>query len=269
MSSAPRFNRWMCASLPLLFSFCCWPGAVSAAEMLRYAGATTLQRDFMPEAAALFAAESGIQISIAGGNTDPGIKAVQTGTIDLAGSGRRLSPAERKLGLREVQVGWDPLAVVVHRSNPVSDLTPEQLKGIFSGTTRNWKELGGRDEPIVLVNGPQDSGMYAAIRDLILDGENPTSQAIVSPVVAEGDQMVARMSGAIGAISKSMIDISEVKLLGIAGTRVGDAGYPLQKPLFLVTRARPSGAVQRFVAFALGPEGQKIVAKKFLPVKLP
>lgn len=269
MISGLTLKRFRLALLLPLLLVCSCPGALMAGEILRYAGATTLQRDFMPEAASLFAAASGIRFSISGGNTDPGIKALQAGHIDLAGAGRALRAEERKAGLREVQIGWDPLAVVVHRSNPISDLTPAQLKGIFAGKTRNWKELGGRDEQIVLVSGPEGSGMHAAVQELILGTQGASPYAVISPVVSDEDQMVARMTGGICAISKSMVDQAEVKLLDIGGTKIGETGYPLQKPLYLVTRGNPSPAVKRFVDFALSPAGQKVMAKKFLPVIRP
>jgi len=243
----------------------------SAEGPLRYAGATTLQRDFMPEAAAIFTKSTGVNVTISGGNTDAGLQALQAGTVDIAGAGRALNSTEKAAGLREHQIGWDPLIFVVHRSNPVGSLSRDQLFGIFSGKIVNWKELGGRDQPLVVVIGPENSGMYSAVQELVLLGGKPTSAALITPLVADGDQQVAQLPTAICALSKSMVDQAEVKMLRVDGiepsaTEVTNGRYPLLRPLSLVTTRVPHPDTKRFVDFARGTEGQQIMAKKFYPV---
>jgi len=98
-------------------------GGVSAEGMLRYAGATTLQRYFMPEVARIFTGETGIKVLIEGGNTGPGISALLNGEVDMAGAGRHLTAAEKSKGLVEHLLGWDVLAIVVHEKNPLESLT--------------------------------------------------------------------------------------------------------------------------------------------------
>lgn len=247
------------------------PCLAGAEAPLRYAGASTLQRDFMPEATAAFSKTTNITFTLSGGNTDAGIQALQAGLVDVAGAGRFLSTAEKAAGLKEYQLGWDPLVFVVHRSNPVSNLSRDQLRGIFSGSVVSWKELGGRDQPLVVVLGPEGSGMYSAVQQLVLQGRKLTPAVLTTPLVADGDQQVAQLPTAICALSKSMIDQPEVKLVRVDGIEPSTAEitarrYPLLRPLTLVTGPSPPPALLRFIEFARGPEGQQLMADKFFPL---
>ncbi|MCM2264219.1 MAG: phosphate ABC transporter substrate-binding protein [Desulfuromonadales bacterium] len=260
--------------LVIVMSFLLIPAVASAEELLRYAGATTLQRSFMPEAARTFQSDTGVRIQIEGGNTNPGIRALLAGEIDMAGAGRHLTADEKKQGLVEHFVGWDVLAIVVQRINPVEKLSLEQLRAIFSGEIRNWKDVGGKDEPIVVVTSPKGSGMRTSVQDLILKEKAFTANEVVSGVVGQADQQVAMFPAAVTAVSLSMVDNARVKTLsvdGVAPTAVNVAAgrYPLAKPLALVTRGQPKGQLQRFVDFATSARGQAIMAKQFVPLTQP
>lgn len=266
----PRYRPLLVFALGFLLI----PPPASAEEVLRYAGATTLQRSLMPEAARTFQADTGIRIQIEGGNTNPGIRALLAGEVDMAGAGRHLTAEEKSRGLVEHFIGWDVLAIVVQRTCPVEDLTLEQLRGIFSGEIRNWKDVGGRNEPIVVVTSPRGSGMRNAVQEMILKEKAYTASEVVSGVVSQADQQVSIFQSAITAVSLSMIDNARVKMLtvdGVAPTAANVAAgrYPLAKPLALVTRGQPKGQLQRFIAFATGPRGQTILAKQFVPAAKP
>ena len=103
-----------------------------AEPTLRYAGATTLQRYFMPEISRAFTDATAIKVHIEGGNTGPGIAALLLGKADMAGVGRHLTEEEKGKGLVEHFLGWDVLSIIVHEENPVGSLTLPQLQGIFS-----------------------------------------------------------------------------------------------------------------------------------------
>ncbi len=250
----------------LLFSTA-WP--VSAEEILRYAGATTLQRYFMPEAARLFNDETAVRIRIEGGNTDPGIKALLNGEIDMAGSGRLLTAHEKQKGLVEHFLGWDVLAVVLHKQNPVEELNFEQLHGIFSGRLTNWQQVGGIDAPILVVTSPKGSGMRTAVKDLILQGREFLPREVVSAIVAEADQQVGMFPNAITVQSRSMLDAKTVKTIRVAGVEPSAANvaagrYLLAKPLALITLGQPQGDLARFLALVKSPRGKVILKKYFV-----
>ncbi len=259
-----------CRLFGLLGCLClCLPFAATAEELLHYAGATTLQRYFMPEAARAFFAETGVRMTIDGGNTDPGVKALLAGKVDVAGAGRHLTVEEKRQGLVEHFLGWDILAVIVSKDNPVANLSQDQLRNIFTGDLANWQTVGGPDQPIIVMTAPQGSGMRSAVEDLVLKGHHFSPREVVSAVVAQSDQQVALFPGAIAAVSLSMVDSAKVKAVAVDGVEPSSANiqmkkYPLAKPLILVTRGQPQGALAKFIAVAKGPRGQKILNKQFV-----
>lgn len=247
-------------------------GGACAEGVLRYAGATTLQRFFLPEVARLFTSDTAIRVQIEGGNTDPGISALLAGEIDMAGAGRRLTAAEKNKGLIEHFLGWDVLAIVVHEQNPLDNLSLEQLQGIFSGTLSNWKEVGGSDTPIVVVTSPKGSGMRSAVQSLVLREKDFLDREIVSAIVAEADQQVSMFPGAITALSRSMLDAAQTKSImvdGVAPTaaNVADGRFPLAKPLVLVTRGEPQGDLERFITLVKSRQGRSLLEKSFVPLE--
>jgi phosphate transport system substrate-binding protein len=247
-------------------------GSVWAEDVLRYAGATTLQRFFMPEVASMFTAETAIKVRIEGGNTGPGIRALLHGDIDMAGAGRLLTETEKQQGLVEHLLGWDVLAIIVHEDNPLQGLTHVQLQGIFSGELTSWRDVGGADNPIVVVTSPKGSGMRNAVKKLILHEKDYLNREVVSAIVAASDQQVSMFPTGITALSRSMLDADHVKTVKVDGfeptaENVAVGKYPLTKPLTLVTKGEPQGDLARFLALVKSPQGRGALQKSFIPVE--
>ena len=247
-------------------------GGAWAEGVLRYAGATTLQRFFMPEVGRIFTNDTAIKVKIEGGNTGPGIKALLKGDVDMAGAGRLLTDAEKQQGLVEHFLGWDVLAIVVHEDNPLEDLTHEQLQGIFSGELTNWQQVGGADKPIVVITSPKGSGMRNAVKKMILQEKDYLSREIVSAIVAASDQQVSMLSVGITAVSRSMLAADHVKMVkvdGVAATaeNVATGKYSLTKPLTLVTNGEPQGDLARFIALVKSPKGKGALQRSFVPAE--
>ncbi len=250
----------------LAFLFCAQ--TAMAEEVLRYAGATTLQQYFLPEAAIAFEGHTGGRLLVQGGNTDPGLAALAAGKIDLAGAGRFLTAGEKAAGLVETLIGWDALAVVVHASNPLENLNRSQLQGLFSGEIHNWQQVGGPSLPVQVVSSPLGSGMRAAVEILVLGGRPFTRRELVAARAVDCDDQVARYAGGIGLISHSMVEVRDVKVLTVDGVlltrdNVAAHRYPLIKPLQLVTRGKPRGLAEKFIQFSLSAEGQEMLSRHF------
>lgn len=259
--------RW-CFTIGAIFAFSLGSGGALAAESLRYAGATTLQQFYLPDVAIAFEAHSGGLIIVQGGNTDPGLNALVAGQIDLAGAGRSLTPAEKASGLVETLIGWDALSVVVHASNPLENLSPGQLKGLFSGQIHNWRELGGADLPVQVISSPLGSGMRAAVHELLLGQLPMTRRELISARVVDSDDQVARYPGGLCLLSHSMVQAREVKVVEVDGVlptweNVASQRYLLVKPLHLVTRGKPRGLAAQFIEFTLSDEGQELLSRNF------
>lgn len=255
------------ASLASLFLV----GHAAGIEILRYAGATTLQRDFMRDASHRFGSAYDVRFELEGGNSGAGIKALSAGKIDLAGSGHFLTGKEKAAGLVEHLIGWDPLVVVVHATNPIENVSREDLRRMLLGTVRNWNQIGGRDLPLLQVAAPVGSGVHEAVEQLLLGDQQISSRAIVSLVVADADKNVSLLPAGFTVTSMSMVDAERVKVVKVEGVMashqtVAAGEYPLVKPLLLVTRGKAKGTLALFINFAKSPEGQAIIAKKFVPL---
>lgn len=264
-------TRW-CLTIGAIFAFFLGGATAWGAESLRYAGATTLQQYYLPDAAIAFEAHTGGLILAQGGNTDPGLKALAAGKIDLAGAGRFLSSAEKAAGLVETLIGWDALSVVVHAGNPVESLSHDQLKGLFSGQIQNWRDVGGADLPVQVISSPLGSGMRAAATELVLGPLPMTRRELITARVADCDDQVARYPGGICLLSNSMVQAREVKLVEVEGVlptreNVANQHYPLVRPLLLVTRGKPRGLTAQFIEFSLSDEGQELLARHFFRLK--
>lgn len=249
----------------------CLAGHAAAAEILRYAGATTLQRDFMLDASHRFGVAHDVRFELEGGNSGAGLKALSAGAIDLAGSGRFLTGKEKSAGLVEHLIGWDPLVVVVHATNTIENVSSADLRRMLLGTVRNWNQIGGRDLPLLQVAAPTDSGVHEAVEQHLLADQHISSAAIVSLVVADADKNVSFLPAGFTVTSLSMVDAARVKVIKVDGfmpsrQAVAAGEYPLVKPLLLVTRGKAKGTLALFVNFAKSPEGQAIIAKKFIPL---
>jgi len=245
-------------------------GTAYADETLSYAGATTLQRFFMPEISRIFNSDTAIKVHIEGGNTGPGISALLKGEVDMAGAGRRLTAEEKKQGLVEHFLGWDVLAIIVHEKNPLDKLSLTQLQKIFSGEITDWKDLGGKPGPIVVVTCPKGAGMRSAVKNLILKDKDYLKREVVSAIVSEADQQVSMFPAAITALSKSMLDAKNVKTVRVNDAEPTAANieaglYPLAKPLCLVTKGEPQGDLARFFDLVKSEQGKAILKSSFVP----
>jgi len=228
-------------------------------------------------------------IAVTGGGSGTGLSSLISGSCDIAMSSRNIKDKEiilaRKKGIEpnEIRVALDGLAVVVNPSNNVDKLTLDQLAGIFTGKITNWKELGGKDERIVLLSREVNSGTHVYFKEHVLRKNDPNSKEEFAPSAlmlsssqAIADE-VAGNSSAIGYYGMGYISAKQ-KPVSVAKyetaeyveptiENVVNNKYPISRPLFLYTNGTPQGLVKKFVDFALSKEGQDIVlATDFVPV---
>ncbi|MBI2095538.1 MAG: phosphate ABC transporter substrate-binding protein [Candidatus Omnitrophica bacterium] len=229
-------------------------------------------------------------ISVTGGGSGTGFAALISRTCDIAASSRDITAKEvefaAKKGVRpkEFRVALDGLAVVVHPSNPVSRLTLDELAGIFTGRTTNWKEVGGRDSGIVVLSREVNSGTHVYFKEHVLRKQDPKSREEFSPEAlllsssqAIADEVIQNPSAigyfGMGYIGKNHAALSIAKdaaseAVGPTIDNVVSGRYPISRPLFMFTDAEPRREVRSFLDFALSAEGQAIVSQvDFVPVK--
>ncbi len=235
--------------------------------------------------------EPTVSVEVSGGGSGTGIAALINGTVDIANCSRRVEPeevaqAKKNAGKepREFLVGYDALAVYVHRANPLDQITLEQLAGIYGekGEITKWSQLGVKmpagAEEIIRVSRQSNSGTYVYFRESIL-GKGHDFKLGSRDMHGSKDvvELVSKTPGAIG-YSGMGYATKEVKMLRVA-KKTGDASYaptventlnhtyPISRPLFMYTLGEPSGPVQKYLVWVHSDAGQQIVIKSgYVPI---
>ena len=250
----------------------CGISASGSQTSLTVTGSTTVMPIAEVAATEFEAANPGKRILVSGIGSSAGIEAVTKGTCDIGTSSRDLKPEEKSLGLVDVKIALDAIAVIVNPSNPVTGLTKAQVSDIFQGKIKNWKEVGGPDLEIGLVNRDEASGTREAFSKFVLGTADFDPTAAVLPGTGQVRSVVAQAPGAVGYISLGFVDPS-VKALAIDGipaneTTVGNGTYPLSRYLHFLTKGQPTGLAKAYIDFVLSPKIQDSVVRDagFLPV---
>lgn len=196
-----------------------------------------------------------------------GIEAVTNGTADIGNSSRSLKDEEKAAGVVENVVAIDGIAVCVDPANEVADLTKEQLTNIYNGTITNWKEVGGTDEPIIVIGREAGSGTRGAFEELV-DLKDACKYANELDSTGAVIAKVASTPGAIGYASLDALDDS-VKALSLEGVEataenIKAGNYFLSRPFVMATKGEISeqnDLVQAWFDFVLGDEGQQVASE--------
>ena len=196
-----------------------------------------------------------------------GIEAVTNGTTDIGNSSRSLKDEEKAAGVVENVVAIDGIAVCVDPANEVADLTKEQLTNIYNGTVTNWKEVGGVDEPIIVIGREAGSGTRGAFEELV-DLKDACKYANELDSTGAVIAKVASTPGAIGYASLDALDDS-VKALSLEGVEataenIKAGNYFLSRPFVMATKGEISeqnDLVQAWFDFVLGDEGQQVASE--------
>lgn len=201
-----------------------------------------------------------------------GFHAVMEGRADVGGLSRSLKSGEKAQHPYYAIIGYDALAVFVHPDNPVKSLTRAQLKALFTGTARRWKDVGGADVPVELVtqNLSGASGTASFFSEAVMEGA-PYAPTQVQPEMGDCLAEVARNPDAItwGSFSSHHPGVRVLPVDGVAPgpESIRAADYPLSRPLVLVSRAVPEGDLKAFFDHILSAEGQAVVARHFVSLR--
>jgi len=218
-----------------------------------------------------------VNISVRGGGSGNGIAALIEGTCDIADASRPMKVKEillcQKKGISPVPhiVAMDGIAVIVHPSNPVQGLSMEQIKDIYTGKITNWKELGGKDQKIVVVSRDSSSGTFETFEKIVLKGKKVIPESLAQASNQTVATVISTTKGAIGYVGLGYIS-NTVKALPVNGViperkTVVSGKYPISRPLYMYTDGAPQGVAKDFLKFICSKEGQKIVEKQgFVPL---
>jgi phosphate transport system substrate-binding protein len=234
-------------------------------------GSTTVLPIAQKVAEAFMKENPSISISISGGGSGNGIKAIIDGTTDVADSSRFIKDKEIAQAVKNkiypvpFAVAYDCIVPIVHPSNPVTNLTLEQLKGIYKGNIKNWKEVGGPDLELVVVSRDTSSGTYEVWEEKVMNKERVSPGALLQASNGAVAQAVAKNKNSIGYIGLGYVN-NTVKALsanGITGSAETtlNGTFPISRPLYMFTNQWPSADVAKFINYAIHPEkGQKLVS---------
>lgn len=242
-------------------------GLVANAADVTMTGSTTV----LPIAQAVAEALADkYEIEVSGGGSSVGIAALLNGTTDIADHSRPLRASEYETAVEKgvypftFHIANDAVAVVVHPSNPIRNLTLGQLREIYTGKITNWKQLGGKDAPITAVSRDSSSGTFETWEHIVMHNEPVISSVIFTTSNADAANEVSRNPNAIGYVGLAYVtsQLKKVTVNGIEATMESAINYtyPIARPLFMSTNGFPApGPVLDVILFILSDEGQRLV----------
>jgi len=253
-------------ALALIFLSAC---GMRSGDMVVVAGSTSVLPYAEILAEAYMHLHEDEDIDVQGGGSSAGITAAESGIAAIGMSSRALKESER--GLWSIEIAKDGLAVIVHPSNPVSDLTLEDIRAIYTQDIASWGMLGGRDAKIHIIAREEGSGSRSAFEDLVMEKHEINPRAIVQASNGAVRQLVSDDPNAIGFISLGLVEEGEkpvkaLRMHGVEPTRenVINGSYELFRPFLFVAKGEPEGAAMRFIEFILSPEGRRILTDEGL-----
>ena len=194
-----------------------------------------------------------------------GLESLAAGSVDIGNASRHVKDEEKSNGAVENVVALDGIAVIVDKENQVTDLSKEELKGIYTGEIKNWNELGGKDEAIVVIGRESGSGTRDAFEELLeISDLCKYAQELDSTggVLAK----VSATSGAIGYVSLDVVDssVTAVKLDGVEATeeKILSGDYALQRPFVMATKgeiSKQNNLVKTWFEYISSDEGKEII----------
>ncbi len=205
-------------------------------------------------------------IYVQGGGSSAGIEAVRSGVAHIGMSSRHLIAKEKDL--YAVTIAQDAIAIIVHPKNPVQDLSLVKVREVFAGKIKNWKELGGNDSAIILVNREEGSGTREAFQKMVMEKDEIALEALVQDSNGAIRQVVTSDPNAIGYISLGLVNdkVRALKISGVepASNSIMAGKYTLVRPFLFVFHGEPMGEAKSFLEFVLSPEAQKLLFKEGL-----
>ncbi len=244
----------LCALIPLVLA-----SAASGAETrLTLTGSSSVGPLAAEIARRYEVAHADVRIDVQTGGSSRGVTDALSGRADIGMASRALKPEEKDL--TAVTIALDGITIIIHRDNPVRNLTRDQVIALFTGKTVSWSAVGGPDRPVVVVNKAEGrSTLELFLHHFGLKAEQIKASVVIGDN-AQGIKTVAGNPDAIGYVSMGAaqtdadagVPVRLVSLDGLAPTvaAVGDRTWPISRPLNLVIKGEPNGHAAGFIALA-------------------
>ncbi|MEW5952731.1 MAG: phosphate ABC transporter substrate-binding protein [Bacillota bacterium] len=234
------------------------------------AGSTSVQPLSEELAEAFNKIQPDVTINVQGGGSSQGVKAAETGIAQIGASSRNLKESEMGLGLDTHKIAIDGIAIVVHPSNNIEDITLEQVRKVFSGEITTWEELGGAGGEISVVTREEGSGTRGAFEEMVMGEDKISNKAVTQPSNGGIRSSVSIDPKAIGYLSTGYVDnsVKGIKIEGVEPNMetIRDGSYKVARPFLYLTKGEVDEVTQAFIDFVLSKEGQDIVAEHYIRV---
>jgi phosphate transport system substrate-binding protein len=244
-------------------------------KKITWAGCGISKNAFMAEMAAAYKKKTGVEIDFKGGGATKGIRQVATGEVNIGGTCRHVLddpqtlttiPDERRVQL--TPVGWDALAVIVHKDNPVGNISLSQLRELYLGKLTNWSRLGGKDGPVELyVRKGKISGVGRTLRELVFNDYD--MEFIAKHVVDSSgplERAIEKNPNGIGITGiSSARKLKGAKVIKLENKEpsyenIKNGEYLLYRPLYMVTNLQNDNPeIKKFLDFVMGTEGKAVM----------
>jgi len=294
-----RLRLYLLTALGVPWAVCCGCGGFgdgvrdTAKSIVRNEGSDTMVNIAQAWAEQYHKEHPNVSVQVLGGGSGVGIASLIDGNCDLANTSRKMEDKEirrakdkRGVEPHEVIVGYDALAIYVHKDNPLDSISIEELAEIYGeyGTITKWSQLGAPlgaidHDKIIRVSRQNSSGTYAYFRKVVLGkGRDMELGSIDQCGSKDVVALVSRTPSSIG-YSGMGYSIPEVKMLKVSKRR-GEPGvaptvenarnhtYPITRPLQIYVLGEPAGAAREYLDWILSPEGQAVVlALGYVPLE--
>ncbi len=255
----------------VLFAVTATTTATAASNSIVLDGSTTvgpLAKTF----ASYFTKKYGVRVTVSESGSGNGAKSLINGSCTIAAMSRAMKAAEiaaaRTKGVNPVAhvVALDGLAMIVHPANPVRSLSKAQISSIYRGTITNWREVGGPNARIVVIQRESNSGTQESFKELVSGkGVQITGSAETQSSNGSVKSRVSTTLSAIGFVGLGFVDRS-VKVVAVNGvlpslTMVKNGTYPITRPLFFYTNGQPAGSVRQFIELPKTKDGKRMITE--------
>ncbi len=240
-------------------------------EYITASGCSVSNVGYLTELAKEYEKQTGTKVLVRGGGTVIGIEDVRTGKVDFAASCRKKVAGDPE-DIKFIQIAWDALVFIVHKSNPVNNISLNDVREIYAGKITNWKQLDGSKAPIkVFISRSKKglSGVESSTNEMVLKGKEPVGTQNTLSLASTGivEQMVEDTPEGFATTGFSSARKRDVKILKLNGVypdkkNISNDRYPFRRPLFLLTPKNPKPAVTKFIEFTLSKKGQQFISSQ-------
>jgi phosphate transport system substrate-binding protein len=258
----------------VLLSLFALHGLPASAESLTGSGCSVSVPGYLKDIAKAYEKETGVSVLVLGGGSIRGLTDLQERRVDFAASCESKSANDPE-DLEYRIASWDALVFIVHPSNPLTSITPQQVRDIYSGKINNWKQLGGPDLNLisVITTTRGFGGIGEALEKYILNGKRPALQknsTMQASSVAIWEQLVEEMREGFASTGFGSARKRAVKMLKVNGVpptkeNIVSGKYPFRRPLYIVIKRDAGPDVRSFVEFVVSSRGQRLISSYGMP----